>query len=130
MPLPLAMKALLDILLFPIIVSPMISLTISLIPLRTSAEFTSFSAIATTFAIFFCKVQSFWSEPILSLDCSVHFDELGDDLIGRGGHRVVFVHHYLLEDFPLVIPWDSLKEVEDVFLLTHLGNCLCICIGV
>jgi len=58
-------------------------------------------------------------------DCSFLFDELGDDFIERGGHRGVFVHHELLKDFPLVIPWDPAKEVENVFLLTHLGDCLC-----
>jgi len=47
-----------------------------------------------------------------------------------GGHHGGFVHHDLQEDFPLIIPWDSAKEVEDVFLLTHLGDCLCINIGV
>ena len=91
------MKALPEILLF---VSLIISLIISLIPLWTSATFTGFTAIATTtFATLLGKEQSFWSEPILSLDCSFLFDELGDDLIGRGGHRGGhrggFVHHEL-----------------------------------
>ena len=117
-PSPLAMKALPEILLFPIIVS----LIISLIPLWTSAAFTGFTAITTTFL---CKEQSFWSELILSLDCSFHFNELGDDLIGCGGHRGAFVHHEHTEDFPLIVPWDSMNEVEDVLLLTHLGDYLC-----
>ena len=121
MPSPLAMKALPDILLFPIVVS----LIISLIPPWTFAAFTGFTAITTTFATLLCKGQSFWSEPILSLDCSILFDELGDDLIGGGGHRGVLVHHELQEDFSLFVPWDSAKEVEDVLLLTHLGDCLC-----
>ena len=105
---------------------------ISLILPWTSAAFTGFTAItATTFATLLCKEQSFWSEPILSLDCRFHFNELGDDVIGRGGHRDIFVHHELQEDFPLVIPWDSAKEVEDVLLLTHLGDCLCrVCNGI
>ena len=117
-PSPLAMKALLEILLFPI------DLIISLIPLWTSAAFTGFTAI-TTFATLLCKEQSFWSQPIFSLDCSFLFDELGDYLIGGGGHRGVFVHHELQEDIPLVVPWNSKKEVEDVLLLTHRGDCLC-----
>jgi len=69
--------------------------------------------------------QSFWSEPILSVDCSILFDELCDDLIDGGSHRSVFVHHELHEDIPLVVPWDSAREVEDLFLLTHRGDCLC-----
>jgi hypothetical protein len=112
------MKALPEILLFPIVVF----LIISLIPLWTSAAFTGFTAITTTFL---CKERSFWSERFLSLDCSFRFDELGDDLIGCGGHRGVFVHHELLEDCPPVVPWDSAKEVEDVLVVTHLHDCLC-----
>jgi hypothetical protein len=119
MPSPLAMKALPDILLF-------VSLIISLIPLWTSASLTGFTAITTTtIATLLCKVQSFWSEPLLSLDCSFLCDELGDDLIGRGGHFGVFVHRELQEDFPLVVPWDSAKAVQDVLLLAHLGDCFC-----
>jgi len=72
-----------------------------------------------------CKEQSFWREPILSLECSFHFDGLGDDLIWRGSHRGVFVLHQPQEDFPLVIPWDPTKEVGDVFLLSNLGDWLC-----
>jgi hypothetical protein len=124
-PSPMAMTALPEILLFPIVL--IISLIISRIPLWTSAAFTGLTAITTitTFATLLCKEQGFWSDPIPSLDCSFLFDELGDDLIGRGGHRGVFVHHELQEDFPLVVPWDPAKEVEDVLLLTHLGDCLC-----
>jgi len=113
-PSPLAMKALPEILLFPII------LIISLIPLWTFADF----AASAAFATLLCKEQRFCSEPILSLDCSFIFDELGDDLIWDGGHRGVFVHHELQEDYPLVVPWNPAKEVEDVLLLTHLGDCL------
>jgi hypothetical protein len=123
MPSPVAMKALPEILLFvSIIISLIISLVISLIPLWKSAAFTGFAAITTTFR---CKEPNFWSEPFRSLDCSFLFDELGDDLIGGGGHHGVFVHHELWEDFPLVVPWDPAKEVEDVLLLTHLADCLC-----
>jgi len=121
MPLPLAMKALPEILLFTIVVS----LMISLIPPWTIAASTGFTAITTTIATLLCKEQSFWSEPILSLDCSFLFDELGDDLIGGGCHRGVFVHHEHQGDFPLVVPRDSAKEEEDVLLLTHLGDCHC-----
>jgi hypothetical protein len=123
-PSPIAMKALPEILLF---ISLIISLIICLIPLWTSAAFTGFTAITTTF---FCKEQSFWSEPILSLDCSFLFDELGDDIIGGGGHHGIFVHHVLQDDLPLAVPWDTAKEVEDSFLLTHLGDCLCILITI
>jgi hypothetical protein len=131
----LGMNALPEILLcVSLIISHIIALVISLIPLWTSAAFTGFTAITTitTFATHLCKEQSFWSDPILFLDCSFLFDKLGDDLIGGGGHRGVFVHPELQEDNLLVVPWDSAKEVEDVFLLTHLGDCLCIriCIGV
>jgi hypothetical protein len=124
MPSPLAMKALPEILLF---VSLIISFIISLIPPRTFATFTGFTATTTitAFATLLCKELSFWSEPILSLDCSFLFDELGDDLIGRGDHCGVFVYHELQEDFPLVVPWDSVKEVADVLLLTYLGECIC-----
>ena len=73
--------------------------------------------------------QSFWSEPILSPDCSLLFNELGDNLLRRGGHSTVFVHHEIQEDFPLIIRWDPSKEVEDVLLLTHLGDCLWIHVG-
>jgi len=122
MPSPLAMKALPQMHRFPII----FSLIMSLIPPWTFAAFTSFTAInTTTFATLLCKEQSFWSEPILSLDCSFSFHELGDGLIWRGGHHGVFVHHELQEGLALVVPWDPVKEVEDVFLLTHLGHCLC-----
>ena len=107
------MKAPPDILLFPIV------LIIPLIPLWTFADFASSAAFATLL----CKEQNFWSEPILSLDCSFLFDELGDDLIGCGSHCGVVDDHELQEDFPLVVPWDPAKEVEDVLLLTHLGDC-------
>jgi hypothetical protein len=119
MPSPLAMKALPEILLFPIVL--IISLIISLIPLWTSDDFAASAASAT----FLCKEQSLLSEPILSLDCSFLFDELGDDLIGCGSHRGVFVHHDLPEDSPLIVLWDPAKMVKDVLLLTHLGDCLC-----
>jgi hypothetical protein len=128
MPSPVAMKALPEILLFvSFIISLIFSFVISLIPPWTSAAFTGFAAITTTFL---CKEQSFWSEPFRSLDSSFLFDKLGDDLIGGGGDRGVFVHHELREDFPFVVPWDSAKEVEDVLFLTHLGDCLCRRIGV
>jgi hypothetical protein len=110
MPSPLAMKALPEILLFPLVL------------LWTSAAFTGFTAITTTFL---CKEQSFWSEPYPSHDCSLVLDELGDDLIGGGCHRGVIVHHEHQEDFPLVVRWDSAKEVEAVLLLTDLGEYLC-----
>jgi hypothetical protein len=116
----LALKALPEILLFPIV------LIISLIPLWTSAIF----AASAAFATFLCKNQSFWREPTLSLDRRFLFNELGDNIIGRGCHRGVFVHHESLEDIPLVISWDSTKEVQDVILLTHLNDCLGICVGV
>jgi len=119
MPSPLAMNALPQILLFPIVVS----LMISPISLWTFATFTGFTI--TTFAILLCKEHSFWSGPILSLDCSFLRDELGDNLIRRGGHRGIFVNHELQEDFPLVVPWDPAAEVEDVLSLTDLGDCLC-----
>jgi len=60
-----------------------------------------------------------------SLDWSFRFDELGDNLIGRGGHRGVFDRHEFQEDYPLVVSWDCAKEVDDVLLLTDLGGCLC-----
>jgi hypothetical protein len=112
-PSPLAMKTLPEIFL---IVSLIISLIISLIPPWTFAAFTGFTAITTTFATLLCKDQNFWSEPILSLDCSFHFDELGDNLIGRGGHRGVFVHHELQEDFPL--------HQQKVFLSLEAFRCV------
>jgi hypothetical protein len=115
-PSPLAMKAIAEILLFPIV--PIISL----IPHLTSAAFTGFTVSTTTIATLLCNEQSFCSEPILSLDCSVIFDELGDDLIGCGGDRRVVFHHELQSDFPLVIPWNSVKVVENVLLLTYLGE--------
>ena len=104
-------------------ISLIISLVISLIPLWTAAAFTGFTAITTTFL---SKEQSIWREPFLSLDWRLLFDELGDDLVAGGGHRGVFVHHELQEDFLLLVPWDSAKEVEDVLLLTDLCDCLCI----
>jgi hypothetical protein len=76
-PLPLAMIALPEMLLFPIDVSLIISLIYSLVPLWTSANFAASGASAT----FLCKELKVWSEPILSLDSSFLFDELGDDLI-------------------------------------------------
>jgi hypothetical protein len=60
------------------------------------------------------QVQNIWSEPIVALGYSFLLDELGDDLIGPGGHQGVFVHHGLQADFSLVIPWDSTKEVDNV----------------
>jgi hypothetical protein len=128
MPSPLAKKALPEILLCPPVLT--ISLIISVIPLCTPAAFTGFTTITTittitTSATLLCKEQSFWSEPILFLDCSLRFNELGDDLTSRGGHRGVFVQPELQEDFPFVIPWDPAKKVQDVLLLTHLGDCLC-----
>jgi len=107
MPTLLTMNACLQILLFPIVVSHIISL----IPAWTFAASTGFTAISTitTAANLLCKEQSFWSEPILSLDCSFYFDKLGDDLIGRGGHRGVFANQELQEDFPLVVPSDPPK---------------------
>ena len=119
MPSPLAMKALPQILLFPIFLS------ISLIPVWTFAAFTGFTAITTTFATLLCTEQSFWSEPILPLDCSIHLNKFGDNVIGGGGHHDVLIHHKLQERFPLVIPWDPAREVEDVLMLTHLRDCLC-----
>jgi hypothetical protein len=121
---PLANKALPETLLVSFVL--IISLIISLIHLWTCADFDTSAASAT----FLCTDQSFWNEPIHSLDCSCVFDEFGDDLIGRGGHCGIFVHHELQEDFPLVVPWDSTKEVEDVLLHIHLGDCLCFRIGV
>jgi len=115
MPSPWAMKALPCIHLFPIV------RIIPRIPLWTFTAFAAFTAFATVL----CTQQSFWSEPMLSLDSSFLFDELGDDLIGGGGHHGVFVHHELLEEFPHVFIWDPTKEVEDVLLLTDLRNCLC-----
>jgi hypothetical protein len=114
----LAMKALPEILRFPLV------LIISLIPLWTFAACTGFTAITTNFATHLCKEQSFWSEPILSLDFSFFFDKLRDDLIWRGHHCGVFVHHELQDDFPFVVPWDSAKEIEDVLLLTQFGDYL------
>jgi len=122
----MAMEALPQILLSPIVL--IISLDICLIPLWTFAAFTGFTAIATTFATRLCKVQSFWSEPILSLHCRFHFDKLGGNLIGGGSHRHIFVPYDLKEDIPLVVPWDSMKEVDTVLLPTHDGDCLCICV--
>jgi hypothetical protein len=29
------------------------------------------------------------------------------------------------KNFPLLVPWDSAKKVEDVLLLTDLGDCVC-----
>ena len=119
------MKALPEILRFPIVL--IISLILCLIPVWTCAASTGFTAITTitTFRTLLCKEQSFWSEPIRSLDCSFLFNELVKNLIWHGGHHGVFVQHELQEAFPLVVPWDSEKEVEDVLLLTHLGDCLC-----
>jgi hypothetical protein len=114
------MIALPGILPFPIVVSLIISLIISLIPLWTFADFAA-SAPADTFLF---KGQSIWSEPIISLDCSFLFDKLSDDLIRRGGHHGVFDHLELQADFQLVVPWDSAKEVEEVLLLSHSGDCL------
>ena len=128
MPSPLVMKALPKILIFPIVL--IITLIISLNPIWTFAAFTGFTAVTTTFATLLCKGQMFRSEPILAIDCRFYVDERGDGLIGGGGHHGVCVHHELQEDCSLVVPWDPAKEVDDVLLLTHLGNCLCIPIGV
>ena len=99
------------------------SIVFSLILLWTFAAF-------PTFATLLCKDQSFRSEPIYSIDCSFHLDELCDDLIRPGGHHAIFVHHELEEDSPLIIPSDPAIDIEDVLLLTHLGDCLCMCVGV
>jgi len=122
MPSLLSMKTLQQIPLF----ANVVTLITSLISLLTFADF----AVSAAFPTFLCKMQSFWSEPILSVDGGILLDELGDDLIGHGGHRGVLVHRELQEDFPLVVPWDRTKELDNVFLLTHLGYCLCIGIDV
>jgi len=126
----LAMTALPQILPFPIVL--IISLMIYPIPLWTSAPFNGFTAITTitTFATLLCKEQSFRSEPIHSLDCSLISDKLGDNLIGGGGHCGVFVYLEAQEEFTLVVSWDSAKEAHDVLLLTYLGDWLWIHIGV
>jgi hypothetical protein len=95
MPSLLAMEALPEILL---LVSLIISLIISLVPLWTFADFADSAASA----FFLCKEQSFWSKPILSLDCGFRLNELGDDLIGRGG--------FLSLDARKVFP--NLEDVE------------------
>jgi hypothetical protein len=43
----------------------------------------------------------------------------------------VLVPHELEEDIAVVIPCDPAKEVEEMFFLTHLGDCPCIrlCVG-
>jgi hypothetical protein len=41
-----------------------------------------------------------------------------------------FVHHEVPDDITLIVPSDSTKEVEDVFMVTHLGDCLCIQVSV
>ena len=122
----LAVKSLPQILLIPIVVC----LITSLIPPWTFATSTAITAITTTIATLLCKEQSFWSEPNLSLDCSLHFGELGDDLIRHGIICDFSVHHQLQENFPLVILWTPSQGVEHVFLLTQLGDCLAIHIGV
>jgi hypothetical protein len=125
MTLPLAMKALVQILLFPII------LIISLIPPWTFAASTSFTAITTTtFATCLCKEQSLQSEPILSRDCSFLLNKVCDDFVWRGGDGGAVVHHELQKDIPFAVPWDSTKEVDHVFRRTNLGMCLCIGMGV
>jgi hypothetical protein len=92
MPSALAIKALLQILLFSIIVSLNISLINPLAPRWNSADFTGFTAITTisTSATLLCKARSIWSEPILFVDCSFLFDELGDNSIWCGGYRLRF----------------------------------------
>jgi hypothetical protein len=91
MTLLLAMKALVQILLFPIIL--IISL-FSLISRWTFLAFTGFTTIITitTFATLLLTEQSFWREPSLSLDRHFLFNELGDDLIGHGSHCGIFVN--------------------------------------
>jgi len=78
------MNAHLLIHLFPIV--------FSLILLWTFAALTTYTAFATLLG----EVQSILSEPILSFDCRVLFEELGNDRNGCGGHWGVFVHHELL----------------------------------
>jgi len=112
MPSPPAMKA------HPLILLFLIIHIISLIPLW------AFAAFAATTSLL-CKAQDLWSEPIRSLDWSILLNVLGDDLIWRGGYPGVYVPHELKEDIPLIVSWDSMKEVEDVLLVTHLGDCHC-----
>jgi len=112
MPSPLAMNVLLLNSHSPV------SLIISLIPLWIFAPF-------TTFATLLCKELRFRSKPILSLDCSLLFDEHDDNVIGHGSHHGIFVHHKLQDDFPLIVPLDPAKIVKDVLLLSWLGDCLC-----
>jgi hypothetical protein len=125
-PLPLAVKPLLEILLFPIGVSLISSVIISLVPLWTFANF----AHTATSGIFLWEQQSFWSTPNPSLDCRFVFEEFVDDLVMGGGYPGFFVQHELQKDCPVVVSGDAAKVVEDVLLLTHLGDCLWVHIGV
>jgi hypothetical protein len=118
MPMPLATKELPEILLFPIVVSLIISVIISLIPLWMFANF----ATSASSANFLCKEQSCGREPVQFLDYSVLFDELGDHIIRRGGHHGVFVRHVLQENSRLVIRYGPAQEIEGVLLLTQLGD--------
>jgi len=68
MPLPLAMKVLPEILLFPIVL--IICLTISLILLWTSATFTSFTAITNTFPPIFVKSRASEESPFSPLNAA------------------------------------------------------------
>jgi len=117
MPSPVATNVLPLICLFPII------LIISLILLWTFPAFTAFATLL-------CKEQSFWREPILNLCCSYYFNNLGDDLIWHDLHCGFVVHHKHQAVFPLLVSWDPAKEVEDVLLLMHSGQCPSIRIGV
>jgi len=119
MPLLLPMSALPGIILFRIISM------ISRIPRWLFAAFTRFTTSTTNFATLLRKEHSFWCESSFSLGCKVLIDKLGDDLIGDGSHRGISFHHELQEDCPHVIASDPAREVEDVILLTHHGDCLC-----
>ena len=67
---------------------------------------------------------------IFSLAGNFLFDQLGDDLLRCGGHRGTVLHRELQEDFPLIVSWDPAQEVDDVLLLTHLGDSHCrVCIS-
>jgi hypothetical protein len=99
MALPLAMEALPQTLLLPIVSSLIISLT----PFGTVAGFSGFTA-NTAIATLLHKVQSFPREPIPALHCSIIFCQVDRDKIRSGSHRGVFVLHELQEDLPLVIP--------------------------
>jgi len=87
----LRMRALSQILPFPVIVS----LIICRFAPWTVAASTGYTAITnrSTFATLHCNEPSWWSKPILSLHGNFLLDELGDNLIGRGVHRGICVHH-------------------------------------